>query len=91
VIDALRGEIESILDKRAFAKFVGLREGIIFEAKRAQAYDLSLPEQRYELARDVSALANSQGGWIVLGLATVQNPSEASDEVARLDLLPMAR
>src|SRR5207249_6955457 len=68
-------------------QFVGLREDLYFEAKSAP-YELASPDGRWELAKDVSALANAEGGFIVIGLATAPVPDEHTDSVTQLALLP---
>lgn len=60
----------NILERREFSKLIGLEEDLFFEAKRKNPYDLDSPNGRYELAKDVSSFANSEGGIIVLGLIT---------------------
>jgi hypothetical protein len=76
-----------ILAGRRFSEFLGLPENELFEAKGATAYDLGTPAGRYELAKDVSSFANSQGGWLVIGLATERAPDEPVDIVSALELV----
>ena len=47
----------------------GLVETDDLEAKKA-AYRLNDPKSQFELAKDVAAFANGEGGLIALGLAT---------------------
>ena len=82
------GQILEILSSRIFERFKGLREGSVFEAKGKVPYDLNSAEGRYELAKDVTAFANSEGGYIVVGLQHRRLPNENTDEVHDLDLLP---
>jgi hypothetical protein len=76
-------EILRSLDSGNFESLVGLVEDFQTEAKGAP-YQLSLGDaQKHELAKDVSALANADGGIILLGFRTVKddlNPIEKIEE-----------
>ncbi|MBV9880968.1 MAG: ATP-binding protein [Gemmatirosa sp.] len=80
--------VDSCLASRELGSLIGLEEGIRFEAKRAAAYRIDSAASRYELAKDVSALANANGGMIVIGVATERAESEMLDRVSALDLVP---
>lgn len=82
--------VAEILKSRVFAQFLGLREDETFEAKGAKPYDFGTEAGRYELAKDTSALANAEGGVLIVGLATQQSPNAATDEVTALELFPEA-
>jgi predicted HTH transcriptional regulator len=45
---------------------IGTAESLWLEAKSV-LYDLNKPEDRYELAKDVSAFANAEGGFLLIG------------------------
>jgi predicted HTH transcriptional regulator len=62
--------IKTILDNRQFDLLIGQEEDTWFEAKGRNPYDFTTPAGRYELAKDVSAFANADGGILVVGLAT---------------------
>jgi hypothetical protein len=81
-------QILEILSSRMFDRFKGLREGSHFEAKGKVPYDLNSAAGRYELAKDVTAFANSEGGHIVVGLQHTRLSNENTDEVHDLDLFP---
>jgi predicted HTH transcriptional regulator len=83
-----REHVEKTLAERKFAALRGVREGEFFEAKGAKPYDFATPDGRYELAKDVSALANASGGWLIVGLKTTPLATEAADAVSSLDLIP---
>ena len=89
IVDPHSG-IQEILSSRAFDRFKGLREDSYFEAKGKAPYDLDSAEGRYELAKDVTAFANNEGGHLVIGLQHRRLPNENTDEVQDLDLLPRA-
>ena len=78
--------IKSILESGEFDSFVGLLEDLEFEAKNSTPYDLDTEKDRYELAKDVSALANSDGGYIVIGLHDEPHPDKSTGSVRALDL-----
>jgi len=80
--------ILEILSSRIFDRLKGLREDLYFEAKGKVPYDLNSAAGRYELAKDVSAFANSEGGHIVVGLQHRRLPNENTEEGDDLDLLP---
>ena len=62
-------EIEEILSESRFNDLLGIAESHRLEFK-SQPYDLQQTKQQHELAKDVSALANSEGGCIVVGIKT---------------------
>ena len=61
-------EIQAILESGDFGAFVNLRENQWFDAKGRIPYDLTQPADRYELAKDVCAFCNANGGYLVIGL-----------------------
>lgn len=80
-------EVRLILQNRDLSKFKGRKEDLWFEAKESRQYDFSSPQGKYELAKDVSAFANSDGGYLVIGLKTRHLQQERTDEVEELDLI----
>lgn len=78
------------LARGAFGPLIGLYEDHQFEAKGPVAYDFATPNSRYELAKDVTSFANSNGGVIVVGLDHSRNPNSALDVVRGLSLIPSA-
>lgn len=82
--------IKSILESGNLEGFVGLLEDLHFEAKNCTPYDLGTEKGRYELAKDVSALANSEGGYIVIGLHDERVTDQRTDRVRGLDLFEEA-
>jgi predicted HTH transcriptional regulator len=81
------GLIESILKSKKLEDFIGVEESLEFEVKNSSPYDFSSPGDRYELAKDVSSLANSKGGYIIIGLKTDPLQERKSDIVSELDLI----
>src|ERR1700674_223445 len=79
--------IAALLAERNLAGLQGLKEDQWFDAKRATTYALATPTGRFELAKDVSSFANAEGGYILIGLTTVEVPDEQTEQVNGLDLL----
>jgi hypothetical protein len=82
--------IKNILDTRQFDKLIGLDEDLWFEAKGKTPYDFATPPGRYELAKDVSAFANADGGILIVGLATAPVAEMRTERVTAHDLCTQA-
>lgn len=80
-------EIMEILGARSFQSLVGRGENEIFDAKLILPTDYSDPNDRIELAKDVSSFANAEGGYIITGLRTTSSKEEKRDFVTDLALL----
>jgi predicted HTH transcriptional regulator len=78
--------IKAILDTRQFDNLIGQDEDSWFEAKGNNPYDFATPVGRYELAKDVSAFANADGGILIVGLATTPVAEVRTERVCALDL-----
>lgn len=83
-------ELATIRAHRRFSTFVGEVENLWFEAKEIGEVDFNNPRHRFELAKDVSALANAEGGSLVFGLTTIPRQAEQTDEVSALAMVPQA-
>ena len=81
----------AVLASGAFSEFIGRKEDLHFEAKDAKPHDLGLPSGRFELAKDVSAFANADGGYLVVGLEHERLPAEDVEQVRGLELIPRIR
>ncbi|RKT44991.1 AlbA family DNA-binding domain-containing protein [Thiocapsa rosea] len=81
-------EIEKILSESRFNDLLGIAESHRLEFK-SQPYDLQQTKQQHELAKDVSALANSDGGCIVVGIKTKKDLNQKLDIVDKVR--PFAR
>jgi hypothetical protein len=82
--------VAAILAARNLAAFNGLVEDAWFDAKGPVPYDLASHAGRIELAKDVSSFANTEGGYIVVGLMTVEVPEQQTEQVNGLALIPEA-
>ena len=67
-----RDEALAVLAGGDFEQFIGVPEGLEVEFK-AEPYQIEHDSQRFELAKDVSALANAVGGVIVIGARTARD------------------
>jgi hypothetical protein len=76
-----RDEVIRILDSGVFDGLVGAREDQELEFKRSP-YRLDEPRQSFELAKDVSALANARGGLLLIGFATEREPESPLEIVS---------
>lgn len=76
-------DIREILQETRFNDLLGMAESYNFECK-SQPYDLQREKQQYELAKDVSALANSEGGLIVVGVKTKKDTTRPLDIVEKI-------
>lgn len=78
--------IAGILTRGTLADLQGLKEDQWFDAKKASGYNLSTPAGRFELAKDVSSFANSEGGYIIIGLTTAEIQDEQTEQVNGFEL-----
>jgi hypothetical protein len=82
--------IKAILDTRQFDALLGQDEDAWFEAKGRSPYDFATPAGRYELAKDVSAFANTDGGILIVGLTTTPLAEMRTERVTAHDLCTQA-
>jgi hypothetical protein len=66
------------LEEKRFDSLIGLPECEWLEAKLSP-YILDSLQQKCELAKDVTALANAAGGLIVIGFDTERHPTTAGE------------
>jgi hypothetical protein len=83
-----RGEALQILETGDFDAFLGVREDVEIEFK-GQPYQVDQEGAKFELAKDVAALANGSGGVIIIGVETETTEASPLDTAARIR--PMAR
>ena len=80
--------IADVLTHCRFSELIGRHEDLWFEAKQNHELNLSEnPRHRFELAKDVSAFANGEGGFLLFGLTTEPVAEAQTDRVTGLDLL----
>ena len=76
-------EVSAILESGQFATLLGGMEDEHFECKSAP-YQLQQEREKMELAKDVSALANADGGFILIGMQTEEEPTYHGDIIRRV-------
>lgn len=62
-------QLTDLITNRRFTELVGQTETNLLEAKSGP-YQLGQDKDKSELAKDVSALANHEGGYLIMGLRT---------------------
>jgi hypothetical protein len=73
-------EIFSILECGDFNQLIGGLEDEHLECKR-EPYRLKIISEKMELAKDISALANADGGIILIGVTTKKDPTLTTGDV----------
>ncbi len=81
------GEIQGILARGAFDELKGMLENEIFEAK-SEPWDLNSERGKFDLATDISSMANMRGGVIVFGASTKPSDTHQSREIDQIPRLP---
>src|SRR6266852_9162385 len=76
-------EVVAILQSGDFNRLFGGLEDEHLECKSAP-YNLDQEREKMELAKDVSALANVDGGIILLGAQTEREPTYQGDIIRRV-------
>ena len=71
-------QIKDILARRAVPEFLDVLENEFIDFK-AEPYRLDNDNQKAELAKDVSAFANTSGGFIIIGVKTTRLPEYSAD------------
>src|SRR2546425_7708920 len=78
-------DIKSLLEAGELDRLIGRVESTVFEAKGPRPYDFTQAFGRWELAKDVASFANSDGGFIIIGLAHERLAGQDMDRVSALD------
>lgn len=78
--------LELIINSGDFDSLIGESESEFFDCKR-EAYDLKIDAAKYELAKDVSAFANTGGGYILIGIETKKSEKTFYDEITAIHSL----
>lgn len=81
--DVDRHQVLVILDAGDFEPLVGVREDLEIEFK-GQPYQLNSESEKFELAKDICAMANAAGGVIVIGVQTERREESPLDEAVRI-------
>jgi hypothetical protein len=83
-------DVAGILSQGAFDEFISAAEHEQFECKGG-LYDIKSVKGKIELAKDVSALANSAGGYLLIGPATEKDQLHNKDEVKSVSQFASSR
>lgn len=77
------GKLKEIIDARNFSLLVGEVENAYFDCK-GEPYAIDKETGKMELAKDVSAFANTTGGFILIGIKTEKSDLHWGDEIKEL-------
>lgn len=80
-----RDELDSILSSGNFDALVGTVETDWIDFK-GDPYHLSNDQNKIELAKDMTAMANHNGGVILIGPRTVKKKTHTGEEVEKIEL-----
>jgi predicted HTH transcriptional regulator len=78
--------VTEILLEGQFDRLIGMNENLFLEVKGPAPYDFSTPSGRFELAKDVSAFANSEGGHLLIGFGHERLANERVDRIKTVHL-----
>ena len=82
-------QVRQIITEGRFDDLLGVVETQQLEFK-GEPYQLVSESQKHELAKDVSALANADGGLILIGVKTRKDPSVLGDLVSEVRAFPQS-
>src|SRR5579864_3781245 len=75
--------IRSLLATGDFDQLIDALETETLECKSVP-YQLQFARQKQELAKDVSGMANANGGYILVGIRTESNPARAEERIEEI-------
>jgi len=81
------GEVQAILYSGNFGDLIGTVEDDKIECKKSP-YRLNQEREKFELAKDVSGLANARGGMILIGCRTERDPTSYGDVIHEVSPFP---
>src|SRR5713101_5965300 len=88
MVESLNPEqIQAILERANFDEFIGVVEDHQLECKK-EPYQLQRDDQKQEFAKDVTGLANAEGGFLLIGVRTEKNPTHFGDEITSIHPFP---
>jgi hypothetical protein len=82
-----RDSVKSALENGRFDELVGEFENEWLECK-GQPYDLTREDQKLELAKDITGLANAGGGFLLLGYSTKRSDIHGEDQIHEVRPFP---
>lgn len=82
--------VKNFLKIGNFESLLGQFENEWLECK-GQPYDLSRDDQKLELAKDITGLANAGGGLLLLGYSTKRSDTHGEDQIHEIRAFPEER
>jgi hypothetical protein len=76
-------KLEKIIASSNFEQLIGEIENDWLECK-GQPYQIETEKDKRELAKDITSLANIQGGYILIGVKTERSTTHSVDEIKEL-------
>jgi len=77
-------ELEDIISSNKLNRLVGYAENSFFDAKKV-FYNLDRPKGKHEICKDITAFANNDGGYLIIGCETVRSESSKIDYVEKVE------
>jgi|GEM_PF-920571 len=79
-------KLKDIIERKAFDELKGSAENEFFECK-AEPYRINEDPAKRELAKDITSFANSNGGYILVGVGTEKDSAHSTDIVKKISYL----
>lgn len=73
-----------------YSELIGKFENEWLECK-GQPYDLGRDDQKLELAKDITGLANADGGLLIIGYSTIRSDTHGDDQIHEIRAFPVDR
>jgi hypothetical protein len=80
-------QVRDIVARQALSEFIDVLENEVIDFK-GEPYRLNTDQEKAELAKDITALANTSGGYIILGIKTTKLPTYNADIAHELRPIP---
>ena len=75
---------KEIVDSKNLDQLIGHAENNFFDAKES-FYNLSEQKDKHELCKDITAFANNNGGYLIIGCKTEKAQNELADYIKATD------
>lgn len=82
-------DVPPLLRERRYADVIGCPESARLDFKEGW-YRLGEDREKWELAKDVAAMANSSGGFVIRGVATVKRSTAEEETASEVKPIPAA-
>jgi len=77
-------KLNEIIKSKRFEQLIGYAENSFFDAKK-DFYNLRDPKDRHELCKDITAFANNDGGYLLIGCETDKSQTYQLEYVKAAD------